>query len=293
MKSKFESWSRRQVVTFLGSMAGALALNPGGTLFPVFKNNRYKIGACDWSIGERGKFSAFEVARKIGLEGIQVSFARNEQDLHMLNKEIQTEFLRVSRVSGVQIGGLALGILNQIPYKSDQRAEKWVAASLDVAESLNCSVILLAFFGNGDIKGDEKGTRKVINRLKKVAPKAEDKKIILGIESWLSASEHLEILEEVDSSHVKVYYDVANSNRMGYDIYEEIQMLGDHICEIHAKENGNLLGKGEIDFKKVRKILDDINYSGWIHIEGAIPSDKEIYESYVLNREFMHSIFDG
>ena len=34
----------------------------------------YKIGACDWSIGKRQQIDAFEVAKEIGLDGIEVSF---------------------------------------------------------------------------------------------------------------------------------------------------------------------------------------------------------------------------
>jgi hypothetical protein len=79
---------------------------------------------------------------------------------------------------------------------------------------------------------------------------------------------------------------------MGYDIYEEIRWLGkDQICEFHAKENGFLLGQGKIDFVKVRQCINDIGYTGWLQIEGAIPEKKEILESYQQNIQFMRSIF--
>lgn len=91
--------------------------------------------------------------------------------------------------------------------------------------------------------------------------------MILGIESWLNADQHLAILERVGSPAVQVYYDVCNSNDRGYDIYREIRQLGKRICEFHAKENGALLGQGKVDFKKVRAAMDDIGYTGWIQIE--------------------------
>ena len=95
--------------------------------------------------------------------------------------------------------------------------------------------------------------------------------VILCIESWLSADQHLEIMERVGSKAVQVYYDVCNSNERGYDIYVGIRKLGKRICEIHAKENGSLLGQGKVDFHKVRASLDDIGYRGWVQIEGAVP----------------------
>src|SRR5690606_16273925 len=102
---------------------------------------------------------------------------------------------------------------------------------------------LLAFFEKGDLRNDTVGQKEVINRLEAIAPKAEKAGVILGIESWLSAEEHMRIIDTVASENVKVYYDVCNSNDMGYNIYEEIRWLGKrgHICEFHMKENGFLL----------------------------------------------------
>jgi len=115
--------------------------------------------------------------------------------------------------------------------------------------------------------------------------------VALGIESWLSADQHLDILQRVGSPAVKVYYDVCNSNDMGYDIYKEIRQLRNRICEFHAKENGSLLGKGKVDFHKVREALDDIKYKGWIQIEGAVPAGQPMLESYKANCAFMRQTF--
>jgi sugar phosphate isomerase/epimerase len=130
----------------------------------------------------------------------------------------------------------------------------------------------------------------VVRRLKAVAPKAEKAGVQLGIESWLSAEEHLDILRRVGSPAVKVYYDVCNSNDRGYDIYSEIRALGGRICEFHFKENGALLGQGKVDFRKVRAAMDDIQYRGWVQIEGAVPPGKPILESYQANCQFLRGI---
>jgi sugar phosphate isomerase/epimerase len=126
-----------------------------------------------------------------------------------------------------------------------------------------------------------------------VAPKAEKAGVILGIESWLSAEEHMAIIDAVGSPNLQVYYDVANSEKMGYDIYEEIRWLGKQgqICEFHMKENGFLLGEGAVDFKEVRKAIDDIGYEGWMQIEGAVPEGADMFESYVHNENYLRSLF--
>jgi sugar phosphate isomerase/epimerase len=126
-------------------------------------------------------------------------------------------------------------------------------------------------------------------------PKAEKAGITLGIESWLNAQELLYIIDEVKSPNLKVYYDVANANQMGYDIYAEIRQLGklNQICEFHAKENEALLGKGKVDFREVRKCIDEINYKGWLQIEGAVPKGQPMFESYLENRKFLQSVFSA
>ncbi len=253
---------------------------------------RFKIGACDWSIHSHSQVEAMALAEKIGLHGVQVSLGNQENNMHLRQKSVQEAYLQAARQHHVQIGGLAIGELNQVAYKTDRKAQQWVVDSIDVAKAIGVKVILLAFFNNGDLKGDEEGTNVVIDRLKLVAPKAEKNGIILGIESWLSAEEHVAIMDAVGSPNIQVYYDVANSHEMGYDIYKEIRWLGkDRICEFHAKENGYLLGTGEIDFKEVRKALDDIDYEGWIMIEGAVPNGAEMFDSYVKNARFMHNLF--
>ncbi|MEQ6120182.1 sugar phosphate isomerase/epimerase family protein [Reichenbachiella sp. MALMAid0571] len=258
------------------------------------KSNRLKIGACDWSIHQHSNVDAIKTGKMIGLDGVQISLGTLKNDMHLRQRGVQDLYKKASKEHGVAIGGIAIGEMNSIPYKSDLRAEQWVSDSIDVAQTMGCKVVLMAFFNNGDLKGDKEGTKEVIKRLKKVAPKAEDKGIILGIESWLSAEEHMEIIDAVGSPNVKVYYDVANSNKMGYNIYEEIRWLGkDNICEFHAKENGFLLGKGLVDFKEVRKAIDDIGFEGWVMIEGAVPKGDDMFESYVLNNKYLRSVLNS
>lgn len=283
--------TRRQA---LKTSIGLLGLGYLGAhnAFATDKNERFKIGACDWSIGQQAKVEAIKVGKEIGLDGVQVSLGTLGDDMHLRQDNIQQKYKDACKQFGMTVGGIAIGEMNNVPYKSDPRAEQWVSDSIDVAKKMDCKVVLLAFFNKGDLKNDAEGTQETIQRLKKIAPKAEDNGIILGIESWLNAEEHLEILNAVDSPNLKVYYDVANSNKMGYDIYDEIRQLGkENICEFHAKENGYLLGQGRVDFQKVRKAIDDIQYEGWIQMEGAIPENADMFDSYVVNNNYIRSIF--
>jgi L-ribulose-5-phosphate 3-epimerase len=282
--------SRREM---LADLAGLYSLVKAGSAIDIFDSEtsrEYRISACDWSIGKRNDPTAIEYGKLLGLDGVQISLGSVANNMHLRQKNIQDIYKQSSAKTGIQISGIAIGELNKIPYKSAPETEQWVSDSIDVAKAMNCKVILLAFFENGDLLDDNAGQEEVIRRLKKVVHKAEDLGIILGIESWLNARQHLDIIHEVGSKNVRVYYDLANSQLKGYDIYDELEKLGsEYICEIHAKENGFLLGRGKIDFPRVKEILDSINYKGWVVIEGALPKGADLTDAYLANVKFLRT----
>jgi L-ribulose-5-phosphate 3-epimerase len=291
MNDHFSSLSRRQMLGRTARTAAWLAAAANfAPLFAAPGKRRFKLGACDWSIGKMGDPAAFEVAKQIGLDGVQVSLGTAANDMRLRQPGVQQEYRAAAKQAGLQVASLAIGELNMIPYKSDPRTIPWVSDSVEVCQALGVKVVLLAFFSNDDLRGDKAGVDEVVRRLKAVAPKAEKAEVILGIESWLSAEAHLDILKRVGSKAVQVYYDVCNSNDRGYDIYREIRLLGKRICELHAKENGALLGQGKVDFHKVRAALEDIGYRGWVQIEGAVPPGKTMLESYQANCKFMRGM---
>ena len=299
--------NRRRFIQY--SVAGTAAL----ASFPAFsteKKKSFPIGACDWSIGKRGSVEAMSVARTIGLSGVQVSFGKPGAEVDLRKAETRKAYVDAARKTGVGIASLAMGVLNHEPYSSSPDAEKWVSDCIDVmatmkkeaaemkdrqlAAKVSPDIVLLAFFGKGDINGKPDLMKSVIERLKKVAPKAEKAGVVLGIESWLSREDHMKIIDGVGSSAVQVYYDVANSTKQGYDIYEEIKTLGTkYICQMHAKENGFLLGEGKVDFPRLKKVLDGIGYSDWLVIESAIPKKTPMEKAYKHNRAYLEKVFHG
>ena len=266
------------------------AAGPGSDL--ASSDSRFKIGVCDWMIsGKGGTPDALLWAGGLGLDGVMASFGSPDDKFDLRKPENRRLFADASKKSGATIASLGMGVLNGVPYKSDPRTEEWVSDSIDAAKAVGTNIVLIAFFGKGDLKNDKAGTEEVIRRFKRVAPKAEKAGVVLGIESWLSAEEHMHIIDSVGSPAVKVYYDVGNSFKMGYDIYKEIRWLKlKNICEFHAKDYANkLFGQGEIDFHEVRRCMDEIGYKGWIHLEGPMPFGLD--KSYAHDRHYLKAVF--
>lgn len=286
--------SRRQLLKRSALLTGLVSSGFLTQSTPFGLTSKLKIGACDWSIGKNSDIGAFEVAKKIGLEGIQVNLGSDKNNMHLREATLQEAYLSESRKTGISIASLAIGELNNVPYKSEPRTEQWVWDAVDVAKKFDVRVILLAFFSKNDLRNDDKGKNEVIRRLKMVAPKAEKMGITLGIESYLSAEETMDIIQKVGSKSVQVYYDFRNAADAGYDVIKEIKLLGkDAICELHIKENGFLLGKGTMDWKGISQSLMEMEYigHGWMQIEGATPKDADMVESYKHNSTFLKALF--
>ena len=248
--------TRRQLIG-RGSQ-GAAVLAFGSALAPLFASpdqRRFKIGACQWSLRKDGP-ECFEVAKAIGLDGVQVNMGTEANNMALRQAPVQQAYIDAAKRSGLEIASLALAEFNNVPLKSDARAAAWLSDSLAVAKALNVRLVMIAAFGKGELLGDTPGIDHTVELLKQIAPHAEQAKLILGLENYLSAADNLDIIRRVGSPAVQVYYDVGNSTDKGRDICQEIRQLKDHLCEFHAKDADSMLGQGRIDFHKVREAMD-------------------------------------
>ena len=271
---------------------------------------QFRIGTCDWSIKMPLSVDSFHFAKRNGLQGIQYSFDVPGKGLDLRKRENRDTIRKTVKETGVAVSSLGLGVLNKIPLATTEEAEKLVvecietmallkeeAAALEdreLAAKVSPEIVLLAFFGKADINGRPDRMQVVIEKLKRVAPLAEKHGFTLAIESLLNEADHRHILRSVNSPALKVYYDTANSARMGYDIYREIKSLGaENISEIHIKENGDLLGNGDIDFNRVKELLKTMRYDGWLIIEGSVPKGMSREKATEKNAEYAVDLFQS
>jgi sugar phosphate isomerase/epimerase len=288
--SIFDGRLNRRAVLVLGSQAAvglmAARLEP---LLAAAGSRWFKIGGCEWMLGKCDP-SSLEMAKRIGLDGIQLGMGTGTDGVDLRKPEVQRAYLEAVKKTGLEISSASLAWMNTMPLKSDPRAEQWLADSIDAGKAMGLPIIMPACFGPGDL--DMANTREidqVVSVLNSAAPKAEKEGMILGLESYLSAEDNLRILDRVGSPALMVYYDVGNSTDKGRDVLKEIPLLGKLICEFHFKDGNFRLGQGRIDFKKVRQALDKIDYSGWIHIEAATPRDAA--KDYAADYQYLRGIF--
>lgn len=297
--------SRGSRLTFAGLMLAALALVSPVSLLA---GEGFRVGTCDWTIRMPGQLEAFDFAKKAGLEGLQFSFSEPGQNIDLRQRADRDKLRAAVKRTGIACSSLGIAVLNKVPLSNTDAGEQLVvdaiiamaklkaeAAALDdpeFAAMVSPHIVLLGFFGAGNINGEPELIESVITKLKRLAPMAESHGMILGLETLLSEADHRHILDSVNSPALKVYYDTANSARMGYDIYAEMESLGaENICQLHLKENGALLGGGPIDFPRVKRILREMNYDGWLITEGSTPKGIERTESGMLNAAYSTKLF--
>lgn len=286
--------TRRRYLEYCGLGVGLSALQVTSLFagLTVAGKEGLKLAMCDWSMG-RTNVSALELAKRIGLDGMQISMGSEEENLPLRRSDVQRAYLDASREYKVAIASLALTVLNNVPLMNEPRAGYWLADTIRTAGAMKAPVILLPFFGKGLLREtNTEDMRRVIDVLRQAAPEAEKAGVILGLESYLSAETLLDIIEKVGSRAVQVYYDVFNADHESYDVLKEIRMLGrKHICEVHFKEGPALLGDtGKIDWPAVVAELKGIRYDGWIVLETQSP--KDVLTDTQKNMDYVQTLFD-
>ena len=274
---------------FLTIAAGTLLLTDAVTLLGAdSKKETWKIGICDWDLRATGRISSLAVAKELGFEGVQVSYQPDGPD-SLADKTNRRQFLAAAKEHDVAVASLCIGLMNRYPLATTPEAEDWVVDCLEALEEMDIPQVLIPFFGNADMEQHKEHQPIVIEKFKRLAPIAEQKKKILAIESYLSAADHIQMIDAVGSDAVKVYYDVLNSRHKGYDIFREMEVLGAKklISEIHFKDE-NRLGAGKIDFTKVCETLKKTAYEGWVVVESSAPGDWK--ESQAANAKFVKTL---
>jgi sugar phosphate isomerase/epimerase len=262
-----------------GMAAGALTgcVVPGSLsrgFAGAFSAAGIRVGSCTIGLDD---------AKKAGLDGVEVRVGNAAETLEIADPAVRQNYKEKMKETGLVISSFMMGLLNTNPLASDPRAPAWLEQSIDAAKDLGAKVILVAFFGKGNLL-DGKQVKKadldvVVQRLKAVAPQAEEAGVILGVENTLSAEQNADLLERIGHESVRVYYDVGNSTYNGYDVPAEVRFLKDRIAIFHFKDGPNYLGEGKVKYQPIAAAIREIGYRGWIVMETSSPSKDRVADA--------------
>jgi sugar phosphate isomerase/epimerase len=275
---------------------------PGLAAETAVSTERYKIGVCDWMILKRQKLGAFKWTKDIGADGVEVDMGslgqRDTFDSQLADPAVRNQFLNAARDSGLEICSLAMSGFYAQSFAERPTVPQMVQDCIDTMLAMNVRIAFLPLGVRSDLVLYPELRAAVVERLRAIGPKAEKAGVVIGIETALDAAGEVQLLDEIDSSAIRSYFNFANALQHGRNLDAELRTLGkDRICQIHCTdEDGVLLRDNKrIDMPKVKQTLDDMGWNGWLVIERSRDARdaRNVLKNYGNNAAYLKSIFQA
>jgi sugar phosphate isomerase/epimerase/dienelactone hydrolase len=263
-------------------------------------NQRYKIGLIDLMLLKRQKLGAITLTAQLKADGVEVDMGglgnRPTFENALLTDSVREQFLKTAKENKVEIFSLAMTGYYAQSFCGRAAYKKSIEDCIATMKLMNVKTAFLPLGVQCDLKKTPAVRDSVIGRLKVAGRMAQDAGVVIGIETALSAKEEVQLLKEINSPAIKIYFNFSNPLKEGRDLISELKILGnDRICMMHAsnKDSVWLQNDPQIDMYKVRKCLDEMGYTGWLVIERSRdakkPSDTKY--NYGANVAFMKKVF--
>lgn len=277
-----------------------LVILPVETFAQRAEGERYKISVCDWMILKRQKIGEFALAREIGCDGIEVDMGglgkRDTFDNKLRYPHFQKLFREKAQENKVEISSIAMsGFYGQSILARDN----YVDLVQDCLNTMKAMDVKTAFLPLGpcDLAKNPEIRPELVRRMKVIGDMAAREGRIIGIETSLDAQGDVELLKEIGSKSIKIYFKFQNALEAGRDVSTELKILGrDNLCDlIHCTDtDGVTLDKNtRLDMKKIKATLDSMGWSGWLVIERSRDASDvhNVKKNYGTNAAYLKSIF--
>ena len=261
---------------------------------------RYRIAVCDWMILKRQKLGAFQLARDIGADGVEVDMGglgdRDTFDNQLADPAICQKFLAETRERGVEISSVAMSGFYAQSFAERPTVPRMVQDCLDTMTRLGVKTAFLPLGVKSDLVKFPALRPAVVARLRAAAVSAERAGVVIGIETALDAAAEVKLLDEIGSPAMRSYFNFANALQNHRDLIGELQTLGrERICQIHCTdEDGVWLEQNQrLDLPRVKRVLDDLGWSGWLVIERSRDAKDahNVKRNFGANAAYLKAVF--
>ena len=215
----------------------------------------------------------FKLAQGIQLDCIEFILDYNDYELNPLtNSKGVQEIKAISAKTGVEVHSICADYFMEAPLHTEaqnvaDRSYKVMVDLLNTATDLGVSDIVIPCVDGSSLQQNSNSRIRFIQQMSKITPIAETLNVNLSLETDLSPKAFVELLENLNSDHVTVNYDIGNSAALGFNPLEELTAYGDRISDIHIKDRIHgggpvILGSGSADFDMFFSTLKEIDFSG-------------------------------
>jgi L-ribulose-5-phosphate 3-epimerase len=264
------------------------------------KESRYKVSVCDWMILKRQKLSAFDRAKEIKSDGLELDLGglgtRPTFDNKLLDPVQRKAFLDKSKETGIEISSIAMSGFYAQNFAQREGIERIMNDAINTMVMMQVTTAFLPLGVEGDLIQHPERRDAMVERLQLLGKKAEAAGVIIGIETAYDAAEEVKFLDEIGSPAIKSYFNFGNTVQHHRDISEELKTLGkNRIAMIHAsgKDSVWLENDPHIDMPRIKKTLDEMEWSGWLVIERSRDASqpRNVVGNYGANAAYLKKIF--
>jgi sugar phosphate isomerase/epimerase len=217
-------------------------------------------------------------------------------DNQLLIDSVRKQFLNKAKELNLEIFSLAMTGYYAQAFCAREEYKKSIEDCIITMKLMNVKTAFLPLGVQCDLKKNPQLRDSVVARLKVAGQMAEKAGIVIGIETALTAKEEIQLLKEIGSPAIKIYFNFSNPLKEGRDLTSELKILGkDRIAMIHAtnKDSVWLQNDLQIDMLQVKKTLDEMNWSGWLVIERSRDAKKpsDVKGNYGANTAYLKKVF--
>ena len=261
---------------------------------------QYKVAVVDLMIIKRQKIGAFQLAKDVGADGVEVDMGglgdRETFDNQLAKDSVRELFLNKAKELGLEIPSLGTTGFFAQSFAERPTAVKAVEDCINTMKQMNVKVGFLPLGIKGDLVKYPNLRPAKVARLKEVGKIAEKAGVVIGIETSLDARNELQLLKDIGSPAIKSYFNFQNALDNGRDLEKELQILGKvNIVMIHCTNTDGqwLQNDPEINMERVKATLDKMGWSGWLVIERSRDT-KDVHNvkwNFSANATYIKSIF--
>lgn len=295
--------SRRRFLSASTTAVAAGLLLPRGVARAAGRDDglpRYRIGVCDWMILKRQKLGAFQLAKDIGADGVEVDMGglgdRPTFANALADPTERQQFLDKANELNLAICSIAMSAFYAQSFAERPGVEQMVQDCLDTMTALQVKVAFLPLGVRGDLVQRPELRPAIVQRLRAAGRRAEDAGVVIGIETALDARHEAALLDEIGSPSIRSYFNFANALQHRRDLVAELRTLGpERICQIHSSNQDGvwLEHDPQIDLPKVKRTLDAMGWSGWLVIERSRDASdpRNVRRNFGANTRYLQSVF--
>lgn len=223
-------------------------------------------------------------AQRLGVTGVQVD-AAGDLSPKALTSTGRREFRNLLRTYNVELTALGCPLRHGLDVALDQEPRiEHVRKVLTLAFELGPRIVVVQAGPVPEKPDDPMGSR-LSEAMLALGQHGDRVGSSLALETGLESGDALaRFLGRFDCGSLAVNFDPANLLMNGFDPYESARALHGRIVHAHAKDARVVvanrtarevpLGHGDLDWMRLLRDLDEIDYHGWLTVEQEVGDNR-------------------